>query len=131
MVIRRKNLLIFGSLGLIIFGIILVAIIDRVVSSNSASDIRARAGVTKRLTANATVISTDLTKGTIVVTDLYFTEESRSSEAKNFGSWTVKAPTTFDLVPLSPGADLVIAVDASSFNVPDHTLTAASITIKK
>ena len=132
MVTRKKNLLVFGSLGLIILGIVLASIIDRVTTSQSgSSDTRARAGAAKHLTANATVVSTDTQKRTLIVTDLYFTDESRTSEAKNLGSWIVTAPATFNLITVSPGTNLVIGLDAASFKVSNHTITAVSITPKK
>jgi hypothetical protein len=132
MLVKRKNFLIFGSFGLILLGVILASIIDRVTTSNNGpNDIRARAAITKHLTANATVVSTDAIKGTLTVTDLYFTDESRSGDARNLGTWTVTAPATFNFSTISPGVDVVIAVDAPSFKVSKQTLTATSITPQK
>jgi len=132
MVGRRKNLLIFGSLGLIIVGIILASIIDRVTTANNGpNDSRASAGVTKNLTANATVVSADTTGGTLTITDLYFTDESRSGDAQNLGSWIVTTPAAFNFSTVSRGASIVIGINSPSFNVSAHTFTAVSITPQK
>ena len=132
MVTKRKNFLIFGSLGLVIVGIILASIIDRATTANNGpNDIRARAGVTKNLTANATVISADAIGGTLTITDLYFTDESRSGDAQDLGSWIVTAPTTFNFSTVSRGTSIVVGIDSPSFKVAAHTFTATSITLQK
>jgi hypothetical protein len=126
---RNKNVLLIGSIVLIVLAIGLVTLLERTSSSTATStDVRARAAVAKTLQVNATVISVDETKGLITVSDLYFADVSRSGEAKNLGTWVVTPPPTFGVGSLSPGTSVVIGVDAASFLVSEHTLTAVTIT---
>jgi hypothetical protein len=125
---RNKNVLLFGSFGLIVLAIGLVTVLDRVGSPNQTStDVRARAAVAKTLQVNATVISVDEDKSVIMVGDVYFADVSRSGEAKNLGRWTVTPPASFSYSSVSPGSRIVIGVDSESFLVSEHTLTAVSI----
>jgi len=131
MAMKRKNIFVFGSLGLIIIGIILASIIDRVTTANNGpNDIRALAGITKHLTANATVVSSDTTNGKLTVTDLYLSDESRSGDAQNLGTWIIKTPATFNFSAVSPGIDIVLGIDSPTFNVSARTFNATSITPK-
>jgi hypothetical protein len=132
MINRKKNLFVFINLAFIIVGIALISVVDRTTGANTGSgDIRARAGEIKHLTAYATVLSSDPIKGMLIVTDLFFTDESRSGEAKNLGSWVVRAPVTFNFSTISPGAGIVIGIDSAAFLISKHSLTAASITLQK
>jgi hypothetical protein len=129
MMLQKRNVLIFINIGFIVLGIALISIIDRPnTEKGSANDVRARASTTKNLTANATVVSTDPIKGQLVVTDLYFTDESRSGEAKNLGTWIVRTPATFNFSTVTPGTSVVIGVDTSLFKISNYTFNAASIT---
>lgn len=125
---RNKNILLFGSVGLIVLAIGLVSILDRATSSTiSTGDVRARAAVTKTLEVNATVTSVNQMKGTMVVSNLYFADNSRSSDAKNLGTWTVTAPASVNLASFGPGINVVIGIDPATFLASSHTLTAITI----
>jgi hypothetical protein len=128
MLTKTRNFLLFGSFILIILGIGLVSILNRTQSpEESAGDVRARAGVNSALQVNATVVSIHDADSTMVVSDLYFADESRSGEAKNFGTWTVTVPANFNILSVSPGMDVVIGVDSKTFLATAHTLTALTI----
>jgi hypothetical protein len=66
-------------------------------------------------------------KGTLIVTGLYFADVSRSGDAKDLGSWIVTPPASFSLTSISPGSNVVIGVEPTSFQVAKHTLTAITI----
>jgi len=124
----KKQLLLVGSLGLIILGIAIASIVDRLTSANNApSDIRARAGVVRNLKVNATVTTTDPIKGTVTVTNLYLSDQNRSGDAKDLGMWLVTAPPQFNFSTIHGGVNVVIEVKATSFLIDKHTLTAISI----
>lgn len=128
MLFRNKNVFLLGSVVLIVLTIGLVSILDRAGSSTAPStDIRARAAVTKTLQVNATVESVDETQGLINVSDLYFADQSRSGEAKNLGSWVVTPPSSFNVGSVSAGSKVTIGVDAATFLITKHTLTAVTI----
>lgn len=116
--------------ALIIVGVITVAIIN-VVKNNqsSATDIRAKAGVTNTLKLTGTIDSTDDIAGTITVTDVQFAAESRSGKPVNYGTWTVTPPNTFSLSSSAPGAKISFTVDSDSFDVISKKVTAANVTI--
>ena len=131
MLTKTKNLLVFGSIALIVLAIGLVAILDRTGTPSDSSDLRARAGLTNALAVNATVQSVDEANGTMVVTDLYLADTSRSGDAKNYGTWTVTLPVNFSPSSVSAGTNVIIGVDSKTFLATKHTLTALTVTIKK
>ena len=116
--------------ALILAGVITTAIIN-VVKNNqsSATDIRAKAGVTNTLKLTGTIDSIDEIAGTITAIDVQFTAESRSGKPVNYGTWTVTPPTTFALSTAAPGAKVTFTVDSDSFNVVSKKVTAANVTI--
>ncbi len=126
---RNKNVFLLGSVVLIVLAIALVAVIDRVrTPTGSSTDVRARAAQTKTLKMNGTVTAIDETKGTVTVADVYFADESRSGEPTNLGTWTVIPPATFSYGSVTTGTPVAIGVDAATFNITSHSLTAITLT---
>lgn len=130
---KRPDALIYAiALGvLVVMGMITTAIIDRVKSSQSAADVRAKAGVTNTLKLTGTVETVDESSGTISVADVQFATESRSGKAVNYGTWTVTPPSTFNLLTANPGANIAFTISADSFNVETHAVVASQITVGK
>lgn len=120
------------ALGLLIVaGIITTSIIGAIKNNQSATDIRAKAGVTSTLKLTGVVENIDASASTITVADVQFTSESRSGKAVNYGTWTVSPPSTFDMVSLSPGASVEFTISADSFNVATKNVVASAITVGK
>lgn len=124
----KGNLLIFGSLLLIIFAVVIVSILNKNASPGAAADIRARAGNQNTLKYTATVASVSEAKGTINVTNLQLTDTSRSGEPQNLGDWTVFVPPNFNLSSAAPGTVIVMGLESSSMNVTSHEVTAITLT---
>ena len=116
--------------ALIIAGVITTAIIN-VVKNNqrSATDIRAKAGVTNTLKLTGTIDSVDDAAGTLTVIDVQFAAESRSGKPVNYGTWTVTPPNIFSLSSAVPGAKVTFTVNSDSFDVVSKQVTAANVTI--
>jgi hypothetical protein len=128
MKIRNKNMLFYGSVGLIILAIALVGILNRTRSSQDPdTDVRARASATTALKLNGVIIMIDPEQGTITVDNIYFADTSRSGDAKNLGRWTVTPPANIALSEFSPGMNIAIGVDPKTFLATAHTLTALSV----
>ncbi len=126
--LRNKNVWLLGSVGLIVIAIALVAILDKTSSTTtSQTDVRARAATANTLQFNGTVSSVNAGTGKIIVSDLYLASVSRSGDPTNLGVWTVTAPPNFDVTTISPGANIVIGIDASTFLATSHTLTAITL----
>jgi len=125
---RNRNVLLLGSIGLIVLAIGLVAILDKTSSTTSPeSDIRARAATVKALQMNGTVASINQTNGTVTVDNMYFADLSRSGEAQNYGTWVVTVPANFNLDSVSPGTNVVIGIDDNTLLANKHTVTALTI----
>jgi hypothetical protein len=131
MIRKTRNFFLIGSLVLIVLAVGLVAVLDRTSSSSSDTDVRARAATTKTLQLNATVVSTDEVKGTLSVADVYFADNSRSGDAKNFGNWIVTAPANFNFASMTPGQSIVIGIDGTTFLATRHTVKALTIVPQK
>jgi len=125
---NKTYLFILGSIILILLGIALVAIIGKTVPAGSSSDIRARAGNQNALKFVGVVASMDEEKGTIQVTGIQLADTSRSGEAQNYGDWTVTAPPAFNFASISPGTNVTIGIDSTTFNMPTHTVSALTLT---
>lgn len=124
----NKNTLLVGSLVLIILAIGMVAILDRSTqTSDSGTDVRARAATVKSLMVNAIVDSVDETAGTLTVSNVYFADTSRAGAAKDMGTWIVTPPATFSLGSVSPGTKVLIGVDSKLFLAMKKTMTAVTI----
>ena len=125
---KNKNVLLFGSLGLIVLAVGFVAILENVSTPGSSGDVRARAALTKTLNVNATVASVDEAKGTVTVADAYIADDSRSGDPKNLGAWVVTVPKNFNMASVQPGTNIAIGVDPTTFLAVKHTMTALTIT---
>lgn len=112
-------LYIISTLSFILLGIILTAVINQAKSK----DTRIRASATAGIEATATVVSVDNEKNTISVNTLTFT----SSPDKNLGTWDVTPPSSFVFSSIIPGSVITIKIDASQFDIQNHTLTAKEI----
>ncbi len=128
----NKNLLLVGCLVAIIAAIGFVSILDKTTSSNGAgTDVRARAALGKNLSVNGIVESVDESAGTITVQNVYFSDTSRSGEAKDMGTWIVTPPSSFSIGTLTSGTKITMGVESKSFLAIKRTLTASTITIRK
>lgn len=126
---KNKTYLVFAGISiLIILTVALVAILGNAVPKGSSSDIRARAGSQNALKLAGVVASVDEAKGTVRVTGVQFAADSRSGAVQNLGDWTVTAPPTFNFASISPGMIVVIGVEASTFDISSHAVTAISLT---
>ena len=123
----KRNVLLLGSVLLIILAIALVSLISKTGSSKTSGDVRARAGVTKTLELTGTVNSVDEEKGTLIVEGVYLSDKNRAGEPQNLGTWTITAPGTFNFASVFPGQEVVIGIDAATFLVESQTVTALTI----
>lgn len=123
----KKNVLLLGSVLLIILAVALVSLLSKTGSSQTGTDVRARAAVTKALQLIATVASIDEEKGTLVVDDAYLSDKNRAGEPENLGTWTVTTPGTFNFASVFPGQQVIIGIDAATFLVESQTVTALTI----
>ncbi len=121
----------FGSIVLLVFAIIFIAIFNKVNQSGTSNDLRARAGTTNTLQFLAVVSSVDTAKGFIMVDNLQLASESRSGSAKNYGIWEVTVPVQFNLSQAIPGSVIAIRVDAKTFDVASHKLLATDVTLSR
>ncbi len=118
--------------GLIIVGVVTTAIINVVKNNQTApTDIRARAGVVNIIKLVGTVASVNSADGTLMVENVQFSPESRSGPAINYGTWTVTIPTSFNLLSASVGTNVSFVVNASSFDVATHKVSATQITVTR
>jgi len=127
---KQRNFLILGTIAFMFLAVGIVSILRSVSAKTSTSDVRAKAAVTKNLMINATIAQIDEVAGALIVDNIYFTDTSRSGEAKNYGAWKVTPPTSYMLTKYLPGTNVVIGVDAKTFLASNHTMTAVSI-VKK
>jgi len=100
------------------------------VINGSPADMRARAGTQYTLKLNGVINTIDQAKGTIMVTNVQFADTNRSGVPQNLGAWTVTAPASFDFASVSTGMTITIGVDANTFNVANHIVTATTLTTK-
>ena len=122
---KNPNLLLVGSVVFILLAVALVAILDKSSSSsNSANDVRARAATHQALALVGTVSAVDEGKGTVTVDNVLF---ASNTSGQNLGSWIVTAPSGFNFATVSPGMKLTIGVDATTFQVTTHTMTALTL----
>ncbi|MBI3342883.1 hypothetical protein HY032_01885 [Candidatus Gottesmanbacteria bacterium] len=125
----------FGSVILIVTAIVATAILNRTGTTAPSQDVRARASVTSLMRLTAVVTSVDGAKGVVVINGLQFTgstPDSLKSIAQNTaGEWQVNTSGNVNLAVLSPGARVELQVNPSSFNIAEHSLTAAAITVSR
>jgi len=125
---KNPNLLLVGSVVLILLAVALVAVLDKTsTSSSSTNDVRARAATKTALALTGVVASVDDTKGTLQVNNVQFTDSSRAGTAQNYGTWVVSAPAGFNFASVSPGTTITIGVDAATFQITKHSMNALTI----
>lgn len=122
---KNPNHLLLGSVVFILLAVALVAILDKSSSNNNANDVRARAATVQALALTGTVSAVDATKGTVSVDNVAFANSTGTPQ--NLGSWVVTAPGGFNFALVSAGSKVTIGVDASSFQVTSHTMTALTL----
>ncbi len=123
---KNNNVALFGSVILVVLAIPLVSLLSRGGSSGS-TDVRARAAVTKTLELRGTVLEIDEAAATLKMENVFLADENRSGDMKNLGTWTVTAPANFNLASISPGQALKMNIDAKTFLVTSHSVTALTI----
>lgn len=116
---------------MILLGIALVAIVKKNAPAGTSTDVRARAVTQNTLKMTGTVNTVDEAAGIIQVMNVQFDDTSRAGEPQNLGDWTVTPPTGFNYVSVSPGTTVTIGVNASTFNIASHEVTAVSLTAGK
>lgn len=124
---KNPNMFLVGSVVLILLAMALVAILDRTIPKGNSSDVRARATNKQALSLIGIVAASDETKGTVQVDNLQFSDASRAGAAQNLGSWVVTPPVGFNFASVSPGTRVTIGVDAQTFQVSTHAMTAVSL----
>jgi len=127
---ESSNTLFFVSIGLIFLAIVLTALISKISSKDSATDLRAKAGFSSSLKLEGTFKSADSSNGTFIVDNVHFIYKSRKDSEENLGSWTVTPPPGFAVSSVRPGDTVILNVNPTSFLVIDHTLTAAKIEVQ-
>ena len=126
---NKTNLFLFGSVALILLAVVLVTVIEKTSPISSSTDVRARAGTQYALKFTATVNTINETKGTINVTGVQLADSNRIGDPQSLGDWTVTVPPSFNFASVSQGMTVTIGVDASTFNMTSHAVTAVSITL--
>lgn len=127
---KKGNLLLLGSVVFILLAIALVAILDKSSSpSSGANDVRARAATAQALALTGTVSKTDSAHGTVTVDNMELSVPAGAPQ--NYGTWVVTAPAGFDFTTVAPGTNVTIGVDAATFQVSTHTLTALTLVASK
>ncbi len=127
----KSNLFIFGSVIVILLGIALVAIVNKNAPAGTSTDVRARAVTQNTLKMTGTVNTVDEAGGIIQVMNVQFDDTSRAGAPQNLGDWTVMPPIGFNYASVSPGTTVTIGVNASTFNIASHEVTAVSLTAGK
>lgn len=128
---KNPNYFLVGSVVLILLAVALVAILDRSSPTSNSSDVRARATSKQALTLIGTVASVDEKNGIVQVDNVQFTDNSRAGSAQNLGSWKVTAPVGFNFASVSPGSTVTIGVDAQTFQITSHSMSALTLVPSK
>lgn len=116
-----------GSVVLILLAVALVAILDRTTPKSGSSDVRARATSKQALTVTGVVVSVDEAKGTLTVDNIQLSDGNRTGAPQNYGTWIVTAPVAFNFASVPAGTQVTIGVDAQTFLVSTHTMSAVTI----
>lgn len=122
---------IIAAVLLIIVGIVTTTIISSVKDKQPTSDIRAKAGTTNTLKLTGTISEINDVESTLTVTNVQFSQDSRSGEAKNYGTWTVTPPSGFEFGSAAPGLTATFTVETTSFNVASKKVAAVQMTVEK
>ena len=115
--------------GSVMFAIMAVGFISLLSnsSSQSSSDVRAKAGITATLKLTGIVSSVDSVRGVLTINNLQFLDQTSA----NLGTWTVTPPTGFNVFSVSPGTKITLIVNPTTFTASTHTLTATQITVSR
>lgn len=126
---KKANSLLYigGSLMLILAAIAVTTILNRTSNSADGVDVRAKAGVANTLQLTGIVASVSQSTGTLAVDNVMF---ASSTNNDNLGLWTVSSPLV-DLSTFPVGSKITLTVDATTFLVTTHTMTATQIKITK
>ena len=123
------NFFFLGSIGFLILALGFVTLLGRTKSSDTGTDVSAKAGITSTLKMSADVVRVDDNKGSIQVDQLKFLD--RGEGQLSLGAWVVTAPPTVSVGSLSQGDHISIIVDPLTFLAQSHTLTATEIRVLK
>lgn len=124
-----SNILYYVTVALIFGAIILVAILNRVTNKNAGSDVRARASVTGGLRITGTVGTVNIGSNAFTLLNVMFDGDATQSKKESLGDWTITPPPDFDLATLSPGSEVVVSANPTTFLVTSHTAAANKIDI--
>src|SRR5258706_14076899 len=126
---KNSNVILMGSVVLILLAVGIVAILDKAATPTGGqnTDVRARAATqfTLKLVGVVSVVNEE--KGTVEVSNLQFAEGSRAGDAKDLGNWLVTAPAGFNFASISQGSLVTIGVDAKTFQVTKHEVWALTM----
>ncbi len=122
-----KNVLLLGSVLLIILAIAMVSLLSRT-SSSSSTDVRARAAVVKTLELNGTVSAVNEADGTLTLDRVFLSDENREGSPQDLGRWTVTVPAAFNMASVTPGQMVKVNIDSKTFLISSHSVTALAIT---
>lgn len=129
---KPKTLLYIGTVvSLIIAGVVITAIIGAVKNNKAPTDIRTKAGTTNTLKLIGIVNSVDEAMGDVIVDNVQFSQESRSGDAKNYGTWRVSPPFGFSTFSAIPGKLISFVVETETFNVLSKKVVATQMTVGK
>jgi len=117
--------------GLILAAVITTSIIGAIKNNQSNTDNRANAGLINTLKLTGSIESVDDIARTLQVLNVQFSDESRSGEAVNYGTWIVTPPNTFDFLTARPGTKISFTVNSDSFDVLKKEVVAAQMSINK
>lgn len=120
-----------AAVMLIVVGIITTSLISSVKDRDSTTDIRAKAGNTNTLKLFGTISGVNDIEGTVIVTNVEFSRDSRSGDAKNYGTWTVTPPANFQFSSAAPGLSTTFTVETISFDVSSKKVAAVQMTIEE
>lgn len=126
-VAMNKNVLLLGSVLLIVLAIAMVSLLSRT-SSSSSTDVRARAAVVKTLELNGTVKTVNEGEGTLILERVYLSDDSREGSPQDLGTWTVTVPSAFNMASVGEGQMVKVNIDSKTFLISSHSVTALAIT---
>lgn len=128
---KKPSVLVYvgGSVILVVATVAFTAIINRA-KPDSSTDIRAKAGVLSTLKLTGTVGAVNIANNNFTVAQLRFHNQNGESIETTLGTWTVTPPPAFTLSSLTPGKEIVITADASTFMVDAHTVKATAISAR-
>ena len=89
---------------------------------------RARAATQYTLKLTGIVNTVDATKSTVSLTGVQFAAGSRQGTVRDLGDWIITAPAQFNFASLSPGMSVTVGVEATTFNITDHAVSAITLT---